>query len=101
MAPDTRVNCVAPGFVPTNFASFITTNEAVVSVFWTLPPLNPIPGHLIIVLLQRKELEDKTILKRLGTTEDMAAATAFLASEDASYITGETIVVAGGMPSRL
>ncbi|XP_014507539.1 tropinone reductase-like 3 [Vigna radiata var. radiata] len=78
MAPDTRVNCVAPGFVPTNFASFITTNEAV-----------------------RKELEDKTILKRLGTTEDMAAATAFLASEDASYITGETIVVAGGMPSRL
>lgn len=53
------------------------------------------------MLLQRKELEDKTILKRLGTTEDMAAATAFLASEDASYITGETIVVAGGMPSRL
>ncbi|BAT77336.1 tropinone reductase-like 3 [Vigna umbellata] len=78
MAPDTRVNCVAPGFVPTNFASFITTNEAV-----------------------RKELEDKTILKRLGTTEDMAAATAFLASDDASYITGETIVVAGGTPSRL
>ncbi|WVZ11753.1 hypothetical protein V8G54_016283 [Vigna mungo] len=78
MAPDTRVNCVAPGFVPTNFASFITTNDAV-----------------------RKELEDKTILKRLGTTEDMAAATAFLASDDASYITGETIVVAGGMPSRL
>ncbi|PNX54625.1 dehydrogenase/reductase sdr family member 4-like protein, partial [Trifolium pratense] len=25
MAPKTRVNCVAPGFVPTNFASFITT----------------------------------------------------------------------------
>ena len=43
----------------------------------------------------------KTILKRLGTTEEIAAATAFLASEDASYITGETLVVAGGIPSRL
>jgi len=53
------------------------------------------------VLLQRKELEHNTMLGRLGTTEDMAAATAFLASDDASYITGETIVVAGGTPSRL
>ncbi|KAK7262115.1 hypothetical protein RJT34_29675 [Clitoria ternatea] len=78
MAPYTRVNCVAPGFVPTNFSSFLTTNDAV-----------------------RQELEGKTLLGRLGTTEDMAAATAFLASEDASYITGETIVVSGGMPSRL
>lgn len=78
MAPDTRVNCVAPGFVPTHFAEFITTNPAV-----------------------RKEIEEKTLLNRLGTTEDMAAATAFLASDDASYITGETLVVAGGIPSRL
>lgn len=78
MAPDTRVNCVAPGFVPTNFASYITSNESM-----------------------RKALEEKTLLSRLGTTEDMAAATAFLASDDASYITGETLVVAGGLPSRL
>ncbi|KAA0054304.1 tropinone reductase-like 3 [Cucumis melo var. makuwa] len=78
MAPDTRVNCVAPGFVPTHFADFLVTNEAV-----------------------RKGVESKTLLNRLGTTEDMAAATAFLASDDASYITGETLVVAGGMPSRL
>lgn len=78
MAPDTRVNCVAPGFVPTHFADYITKNEAV-----------------------RKAIEGKTLLNRLGTTEDMAAATAFLASDDASYITGETLVVAGGMPSRL
>ena len=40
-------------------------------------------------------------MNRLGTTADMANATAFLASDDASYITGETLVVAGGMPSRL
>jgi len=35
------------------------------------------------VLLHRKELEHKTMLGRLGTTEDMAVATAFLASDDA------------------
>ncbi|XP_050288384.1 tropinone reductase-like 3 isoform X2 [Quercus robur] len=78
MAPNTRVNCVAPGFVPTHFASFITENDAL-----------------------RKEVEGRTMLNRLGTTQDMAAATAFLASDDASYITGETLVVAGGTPSRL
>lgn len=78
MAPDIRVNCVAPGFVPTHFASFLTTNEEM-----------------------KKSLEEKTLLNRLGTTQDMAAAAAYLASDDASYVTGETLVVAGGMPSRL
>ncbi|XP_068668670.1 short-chain dehydrogenase/reductase SDRA-like isoform X1 [Aristolochia californica] len=78
MGPETRVNCIAPGFVPTHFADFITRNDAV-----------------------SKAIEDKTIIGRLGTTGDMAAAAAFLASDDASYITGETLVVAGGMPSRL
>ncbi|KAI7744899.1 hypothetical protein M8C21_009276 [Ambrosia artemisiifolia] len=78
LAPNIRVNCVAPGFVPTHFASYITSNET-----------------------KRKALEEMTSLKRLGTTEDVAAATAFLASDDASYITGETIVVSGGTPSRL
>lgn len=53
------------------------------------------------MLLQREELEGKSLLKRLGTTGDMAAATAFLASDDASYITGENLVVSGGTPSRL
>ncbi|MFS8015559.1 putative short-chain dehydrogenase/reductase SDR, NAD(P)-binding domain superfamily [Helianthus anomalus] len=78
MAPHTRVNCVAPGTVPTHFASFITDNDTI-----------------------RNSIMEKTPLKRLGTPEDMAAATAFLASDEASYITGETIVVAGGMTSRL
>ncbi|KAI3711176.1 hypothetical protein L2E82_41063 [Cichorium intybus] len=78
MAPRTRVNCVAPGTVPTHFASFITDNDII-----------------------KNEIKEKTPLKRLGTVEDMAAATAFLASDDAAYITGETIVVAGGMSSRL
>ncbi|XVF26144.1 hypothetical protein REPUB_Repub13aG0274000 [Reevesia pubescens] len=78
MAPDTRVNCIAPGFVPTHFAAYITKDEGV-----------------------RKVAEEKTLLQRLGTPEDMAAATVFLASDDACYITGENLVVAGGIPSRL
>lgn len=52
-------------------------------------------------ILQRKEIEARTPLNRLGTTQDMAAAAAFLLSDDAAYITGETLVVGGGMPSRL
>ena len=55
----------------------------------------------IYFTFQRKSIEEQTLLNRLGTTEDMAAATAFLASNDASYVTGETLVVAGGIPSRL
>lgn len=41
------------------------------------------------------------MLKRLGTPGDMASTVAFLVSGDAAYITGETIVAAGGMTSRL
>lgn len=78
MAPNTRVNTVAPGFVPTHFADFLVRNEDV-----------------------KNSIEEKTLLGRLGKTTDMASAVAFLASSDASYITGETLVVAGGMPSRL
>jgi len=52
-------------------------------------------------LLQKQEIEAKSLLNRLGTTQDMAAAAAFLASDDAAYITGETLVVGGGTPSRL
>ena len=37
----------------------------------------------------------------VGNPDECAGVTAFLASDDASYITGENIVVAGGMGSRL
>ncbi|MDI3258150.1 MAG: SDR family NAD(P)-dependent oxidoreductase [Sinobacteraceae bacterium] len=38
-----------------------------------------------------------TLLNRLGTPEEVAAAVAFLASEEAGFITGETLGVSGGM----
>ncbi|XP_058201106.1 tropinone reductase-like 3 isoform X2 [Rhododendron vialii] len=78
MAPGTRVNCVAPGSVPTCFADFLTTNDEA-----------------------RMAIEEKIILNRLGTTEDMAAAATFLASDDASYITGETLVIATLKPASV
>lgn len=40
-------------------------------------------------------------MHRFGLPDEVAGTAAFLASDDASYITGETIVVSGGMKSRL
>jgi 3-oxoacyl-[acyl-carrier protein] reductase len=45
----------------------------------------------------RKQVEATTPLGRIGQTEDVAPAVAFLASRDAAWITGETLVIAGGM----
>jgi 3-oxoacyl-[acyl-carrier protein] reductase len=45
----------------------------------------------------REGLTDRIMLKRLGTPEDVANLVAFLVSDDADYITGQTINVDGGM----
>lgn len=42
-------------------------------------------------------MRNATLLRRLGTPDEVATAAAFLASEDAGYITGETLGVSGGM----
>jgi 2-hydroxycyclohexanecarboxyl-CoA dehydrogenase len=42
-------------------------------------------------------MEAGTLLRRLGTVDEVAAAAAFLASAEASYVTGETLGVSGGM----
>jgi 2-hydroxycyclohexanecarboxyl-CoA dehydrogenase len=62
-----------------------------------------LPGPTDTPLLRRwpEQSIDKiarhTLLRRLGTPQEVAAAVAFLASEEASYITGETLGVSGGM----
>jgi 2-hydroxycyclohexanecarboxyl-CoA dehydrogenase len=67
------------------------------------------PGPIETPLLMRAkefgEIGDKIIetmkagtqLRRLGQPEEVAAAVAFLASDDASYVTGETLGVSGGL----
>jgi NAD(P)-dependent dehydrogenase (short-subunit alcohol dehydrogenase family) len=43
-----------------------------------------------------RQLAERSPVRRLGVPEDIAAATAFLCSDDAGYITGQVIGVNGG-----
>ena len=45
----------------------------------------------------RKTLESQTPLGRIGQTEDIAPAAVFFASSDSQWITGETLLIAGGL----
>jgi len=71
-----RVNSVLPGFIETRFHERFSTAE------------------------RRKEVAEQTPLGRNGTAEDIARAVLFLASEAASFITGEYIAVNGGLYMR-
>ena len=46
---------------------------------------------------KRREVEDHIPMQRAGDADEMAGVTAFLASDDAAYITGQTIFVDGGL----
>ncbi|XP_026072257.1 dehydrogenase/reductase SDR family member 4-like [Carassius auratus] len=83
LAPDLahsniRINCVAPGIIKTRFSAALWENESVL-----------------------KDVLKQTSIKRLGQPEDIGGVIAFLCSDEASYITGETITVTGGMNCRL
>ncbi|XP_068722124.1 dehydrogenase/reductase SDR family member 4-like isoform X2 [Montipora capricornis] len=73
-----RVNCVAPGIIKTKFSEALWSNDS-------------LSDHLLKM----------TPLGRLGVSSDISGAVSFLSSDQASYITGETLVVSGGMHSRL
>lgn len=65
-------NAVAPGFIDTEMTQQLSQN-------------------------QRQELIARIPSGRLGSPEDVAAAVCFLASEEASYITGQVLTIDGGM----
>jgi 2-hydroxycyclohexanecarboxyl-CoA dehydrogenase len=74
-----RCNAVAPGPIET-------------------PLLNAAPLMLGEVGERLKQaMVNQTALKRIGEPEEVAAAIAFLASDDASYVTGQTLNVSGGL----
>ncbi len=77
-----RVNCVAPGPAPTNFGAVLREG---------MPPQSDEQ------LKARREVMARTMpLGRMGTAADVAFATAFLASDLASYVTGQVFHVSGG-----
>ena len=67
-----RVNCVAPGVIDTEMNAHLSPEDLAV-------------------------LADETPLGRIGTPEEAAAAIAFLASDQASFLTGQVIAPNGGL----
>ncbi len=65
-------NAVAPGFIETDMTAVLPENV-------------------------KEELKKQIVLGRLGQVEDIAEAVGFLASDKASYITGQVLEVAGGL----
>jgi 3-oxoacyl-[acyl-carrier protein] reductase len=72
LAPEVRVNAVAPGLVDTAMTSDFT-------------------------VAQREELTAQIPVGRFAEPEDVARAVLFLASPRASYVTGQTLVIDGGL----
>ncbi|XP_025248072.1 dehydrogenase/reductase SDR family member 4 isoform X4 [Theropithecus gelada] len=67
-----------------------------------LPSVAAFSPSLLWIDKEKEERMKETLqIRRLGEPEDYAGILSFLCSEDASYITGETVVVGGGTPSRL
>lgn len=73
-----RVNAIAPGVIKTKFSTALWTDETLAEEFLKVCPMG-----------------------RFGEPDECAGAVSFLCSDDASYITGETVCITGGMVSRL
>jgi NAD(P)-dependent dehydrogenase (short-subunit alcohol dehydrogenase family) len=69
-----RVNCIAPGLVRTDFARALWENPKLLEM-----------------------TEKRTPLRRIGEPDDIAGAAVFLASRAGNWMTGQTIVIDGGV----
>jgi len=72
LAPRVRVNVIAPGWIETSFGEGLDAQR-------------------------HREIAEATPLERWGTPEDVAGAAIFLASPAAAFITGQAILVGGGV----
>jgi 3-oxoacyl-[acyl-carrier protein] reductase len=73
------VNAIHPGMILTDM-----------SAVFSGPGVKDVEEH------QRGMAKNMVPLTRIGTTEDIARAALFLASEESSYVTGDSICVSGG-----
>src|SRR6185437_11265982 len=69
-----RVNCIAPGLIKTDFARALWEDKA-----------------------RLKAREEQTPLRRIGEPDEIAGAAVFLASAAGSFVTGQNIVIDGGV----
>jgi NAD(P)-dependent dehydrogenase (short-subunit alcohol dehydrogenase family) len=69
-----RANAIAPGFIDTRLASAILKNDELL-----------------------KHVLERTPMRRYGTPDEIAGGALYLASDAASFLTGHTLVIDGGM----
>jgi NAD(P)-dependent dehydrogenase (short-subunit alcohol dehydrogenase family) len=69
-----RVNCIAPGLIKTDFAKALWDDPA-----------------------NRKDWDDRAPMRRAGEPDEIAGAAVFLASKASSFMSGQVIVIDGGM----
>lgn len=72
-----RANCIAPGLIKTDFSRALWQNEQLL-----------------------KSVEEGTPVRRIGVPDDIGGVAVFLSSRAAAYITGQTLVVDGGITVR-